>query len=234
MWSELFSYSAGMHAWRALRCHILRCTCARVPIDVEPSGGPSFAPLGQLWFCCRCLFPLAHSCSCSSCAAMALSHTALLDLSSGHRWCPSTSCSSKAPVVKRLQPWGKSAGVSLRQAQAHSWAAASVTAPPLPACLLGMCCRRRTARRTARHGPASAALIHAVMPPLLHKPRDHSKPHLHQVLLDAPVAAAPERGQREGKGRLVTMHVLILIKQSEVGTHQRLREGGSRFEGVDG
>lgn len=137
-------------------------------------------------------------------------------------------CGEAAPAL------GANAGASLRQGQAHSWAAASVTAPPLPACLLGMCCRWRTARRTTRHNPASAALIHAVMPLLLHKPKDHSKPHLHQVLFDAPVAAAPERGQREGKGRLVTMHVLILIKQSEVGTHQRLRAGGSRFEGVDG
>lgn len=52
---------------------------------------------------------------------------------------------------------------------------------------------------------------------------------LHQVLLDAPIPGAPEGGQREGKGWLVAMGVLVFIKQLEVGTHQRLwmgRDGG--------
>jgi len=58
-------------------------------------------------------------------------------------------CGEAAPAL------GANAGASLRQGQAHSWAAASLTAPPVPSWSLGSCRRWTIARRPTRPTPAS-------------------------------------------------------------------------------
>ena len=86
--------------------------------------------------------------------------------------------------------------------------------------------RQMLATRSGSLLACSSALSLQVLPC---RPPQHPAPtsHLHHALLDAPVAAAPEGGQREVKGLGASVAVLVLIKQGEVGAHQRLHRAGA-------